>query len=435
MIRSHPSALLAVAVVLALSLLPGCSLIRAAEGAPATYDGPGEPNLTAERVWGAPRVVENEAIALLDDAVILSDEKRSAFMIGEDGKERWQLPRQLKLTDEIEAAMIGGFGTNADGRSDVVVGTYRWDSCEADLNECYEQDKIPSPEYGVAAFSTADGSFQWSTVLVPSERHEPGEPPKTTGFGWSATVVTESAVLTEISPDIKAPREEIRTIALDPRTGAELWSLTGVQVDGASGDRLIGGAIRPGSGDLSDYEAYPVVLEARTGREIWRGTEVGLWHGPGGWNLRLTAGGYAAVLPIRKDRSAAPSPRAIVVDLTTGDTHPVHHGGAVGRDASGPFYAWIKIDNDRTVVVSSAMPPDTPRAGSEDIGPSRFMGTVGGYLWAHTGPDDEPATTALDRTGAQRLEPVPGLPEAVNENWLITKVSKPDRFTAYRLSS
>ncbi len=127
----------------------------------------------------------------------------------------------------------------ADRAGTVIAGDYTRDWCQANLNKCYSQDQIVSPEYGVARFSTIDGSPIWSTVLVPSVRHEPAESPEFAHV--SVALTTESTVLVTVASEEtdRAPAA-VGTVALDASDGKKLWTVSGIEAVGSSGDKILG---------------------------------------------------------------------------------------------------------------------------------------------------------------------------------------------------
>jgi outer membrane protein assembly factor BamB len=432
----------------AVSLLVGCSLIggpggrpvfpgsRPSATGPQQYDGPEAPPLRADRLWqSATKDHRARVIALRQDGIILTDAKRSAFALDLAGRQRWALPDPLRLTSKItDADLISPFGRSLDGTSNkIIAAAYKWDSCEADLNECYERDKVPTPERGIVAVSALDGKPVWTTVLEPSTWYEPGADgsPSSPMKTYLVPVVSESAVLVEVRPsDSDAPVEETTTIALDPETGEQLWSKPGLVIDWAGGDRVLGQLVRVGSGGILDYDGYPVVLDARTGHEIWRGSELGSWSITAGMGVVQDTYGYGMVTrQISDDETAPPNREAQVVELRTGTSHPVdHQGRAVGRDANGPFLSWIMSGDGRFHLLSQSLPAGPTQSGAlppEVIAP---VAAAGSYLWSVG------MVAAFDRTGAKRLDAVPGVLAAVDERWLVTR-SESLQLNVYRLSS
>ncbi len=430
--RRRP-ALCGAALGIILTLLTGCSLLTAPkQQGPAIHAGPSEPKLGADVVWGPEGDHTMDVVALLDDGVILADAERPAFLVGADGRERWRLPQQVKVSDEATAATVFlGAQVVPERSGSVIAGSYSWDWCEANLNECYQDGKTDSPEYGVAGISTIDGKPLWSTVLVEPVRHAPSNPPRIPQV--RVEVAAESAIVATLTTKgADGKPAEVSAIGLDPATGKQRWSLDDFRPERASGDKIFGRVLQPGERDPLSRDAYPVVLDARTGREVWRGSTLGSWQLPGTlWEVPVAAEGFGIVYPAK--RLSTSEPAATVIDFATGATYPFGRIGVMGRDSGGPFYAWAGFDGDEGRVHSQALSPDEAREGPEPTPSMIIYGVVDGYLWATTKDPDEPTTTAAyDRTGGRRLDPVPGQLKAFDQDWLV--VEDDDGLTIRRLS-
>lgn len=401
---------------------------------PPEGDGPGAPELRTEEVWkSAAEDHRAGVIALLQDGVVLSDKKRFAFGLGSDGKQRWAVKDPIRLSDRItDADTISGFARSLDAATNkIIVVAYQWDSCEADRNRCYRQDKQPTPERGIAAFSVLDGKPVWTRVTERQRLVEPGgEDPDDPGKRYLPQVVSDSAVLVEVKPDDSdsdLPVEKTTTIALDPATGKQLWSKPRFVVDWASGDRVLGRDVRPGSGGLLDYDGHPVVLDARTGAELWRGQDLGDWQVRAGLGLIQNAYGYGLVTPVPPEEGSERRAEGQLVDLATGTARPTERQtAAVGRDAEGPFLAWWHVRGSEFLLSSRGLPDGPVREVRMDQLPAGPVGS-GGYLWSAG------EVMALDRSGSTRLQKLPGgVLAAVDERWLVIK--KDSQLVVYRLT-
>ncbi len=432
----HRPALCGVVLGLILGLLPGCGFFTPPDRSPVPYDGPTEPEVKAERIFGPVREYHLDVVALLNDGVVISHQRSPGFLIGTDGRERWRLPEKVKLSDRVTAASLQlGGQIVAENPGSVIAGAYTWNWCEAHPGKCYRDHNF-TVEYGVTGLSATDGKPIWSTVFTPSERGEPDRAEKRRGSKGAphVEVSAAAAILASVSTfDAVGSRTQVEAVALDPATGAKLWSRFGFDAERAAGELIFGRLLEPGSGDPAYWNGYPVVLEARTGREVWRGADLGTWQQPGGPNAAPVApAGYGVVYP--PNSGSAPDHRAVVVEPATGTTFPFDGRGVVGRDATGLYYAWVAGDGYDDQSLSRPLGAGKPQAGPEQVDSTGIEAAVDGLLWADArGAGQSIATVAFDRSGARRAAVLPGNLEAVGENLLVLYDTVELRLTVYRL--
>lgn len=432
---------LAVAVVTALAALAGCSSILLPGAAPSSrapelteYEGPAQSDLRATPIAPSHGTSLPEVVALTRDGVVIADRGRPATLLDADGQVRWTLPGTLRLPGRTEEARIGHLAPTVDAAAgEVIAADTVANPCEANPLGCDGQNNVARQEYGIAAFATATGAVLWSKVLIPPGGLDPStaQPGR---FSWGVTLVSASVVVAHVQ--LGEDRDQRKTLGFDPASGEQLWELDGYEVvwaGGAGGDRLLGLEIRPGSGGSFDYEGHPVVLDARTGAVTWRWDHVGRW-GPFAGALVGDTDRYGFVALKRAETGDQRDvPKYAVVDLAAGTAAPIEKAGVVGEDRGGPFYAWAGSRGEETWVMSTGLPPGRPGIGRERTGLSSLSAAVGGHLWMFD--EASRSTIAYDRTGARRSQPLPGRLVAVNENWVVTRLTDVNRLGIYRLSS
>ncbi|MFC7620594.1 hypothetical protein [Microlunatus sp. GCM10028923] len=425
----------AVAVVVALAVLAGCSSIPRPAGSPSRapelgeYEGPAQPDLSAVPVGPSRGTSQTEVVGLTRDGVVITDPGSPASLLDADGQVRWSLPRNLRLPGRPGEAMINGAGPIVDtDAGDVIAAASAASACDGELGDCTEQ---AWQEYGIAAFSAANGALLWSKVLIPAERSDPPSDPGR--VSWGVTLVSAAVVVAYVQ--VGESRDRRTTFGFDPHSGDQLWKLEGVEVEwagGDGGDRLLGLEVRPGSGGAFDHEGHPVVLDARTGAVTWRWEHLGRW-GPVAGALVGDTDRYGIVelRSAEADRQQNVSKFA-VVDLPAGVAAPIDKAGVVGEDEGGPFYAWVGSRGDEGWVMSAGLPPGPPGIGRERTGLATLSSAVGGHLWMFE--EVSRSTVAYDRTGARRSKELPGRLVAVSEDWVVTRLEDEGSLGIYRLT-
>lgn len=365
-----------------------------------TKPAPVAPKLDAELVAEGFAEDEDKPIAVTESGVVFAGPDKGAYLIGADGTQQWRVPRQLDLGDADEPRtiehMAGSFG---EGPADLIAADYRCDAV----------DCIGENEYGVAGFSTEDGSIQWSRSISAD---------------WPIAVadVTDDAVIVELWA---SDSEDRAILALDADSGDQLWRLSGHAASWVSGDHLL--AQRVDGRDLADWT--PVVVDLESGEVELTSKHRGRWRRPEVHLLQ--AADELAAIDVQADAGDTSSPHTVLVDLATKRRYELTDGfqarGTLGRDSDGAYFAW---PGDETgTVLSSGLPIGAPTVGeSADL--DRFgnlRAATGRYLWL----DSDSGTTAIDRTGARRLDPVEGTVTAVTGKWLVTET---DGLNLYRLT-
>lgn len=443
MTRRGASILFGIAFGTTMSLLTACSLLPSMNAPPA-YDGPTEPMLRAEKVWVTPE--DDDAgrstvpIALLPDLVVLHNLLKPAFAVDRTGRVRWQVPNSFALRQAEHVNLTSSIGRTVSNRPDTMIAAgYTNDRCWAQYRECDSQAGV---EYGVVALSVADGKPRWATVLDRPGKHPVDSKDDPT---IEIAVSSDEAVMVQFSHDEKARPVEMTAIALDPRTGKKLWTRDKTEISWAQGDRVLAQVPGPSGGRTG---TIPVLLDARTGAELWRGTEPGSRWSTGAVihtfdDVGFSYGGndcygYGLVVPADADplSSAGPS-HETAIELATGAAFaldPAADEAVVGRAADGPFVAWHS--SRKPWLMSDLLPPRELTHG-ELSGQPIIEAAVDGDLWVwnEDGGGSRATTEAVDRTGARRLEPVPGIPSGVNRDWLVIYESDSVRTTIYRLVS
>lgn len=413
-----------------LLLLPGCALLGPGaepEPEPEHYSGPTAAELTVERVWQA---AEDDpwqsVIGLYPDRAVVSDGDRPALAVGVDGREIWDLARPVRFPDRDTEIDLGTFGPSVDGAENpVIAAPYLWDLCGpngAEAKRCYAEDRFLTREAGIAAFSVENGELLWTTVLEEAAPYRPDERPEPSPYRYRVVSVSRAAVLVERYREDNSPLETV-TSALDPRDGSELWSRRGIGADGALGDRVLAVAAGPASADDESiaFAGTPLILDARSGTEVWRGTDPGRWRYDLATDRTAAAYDYAAFHP-KSDLTNREIPTPQIVNLRTGQAGPASPGAVIGRDESGPFLAWTEAGFDTAVLTTRGLPDGRPVVGEHEQGHrTTVIAAAGDQLWVIDLEDQErPAVMAVDRTGAPRSERVAGSLRAAGEGWLVT---------------
>lgn len=366
-----------------------------------TKKAPAAPKLDAELVADGFAAADDKPIAVTESGVVFAGPDKIAYLMGADGTQQWRLPRQLTLGDADEPRTIdhvaGSFG---EGPADLIAADYRCDAV----------DCIGENEYGVAGFSTEDGDLQWSRSISGDE-------------GPIAVAdVTEDAVIVEL----RTSDEEQRAItALDADSGDRLWTLSGYAASWVSGDHVL--AQRVNGPDLEDWT--PVVVDLESGEVVLTSEHRGTWRRPE-VDLYESAEDLAAIA-VRPGAGDTTSPHTVLVDLARERQYELTDGfqalGSLGRDSDGAYFAWPGQESG--TVLSSGLPIRAPKVGeSADLDQfGNLRAATGRYLWL----DSDTSTTAIDRTGARRLDPVEGTVRAVTGDWLVTET---DGLNVYRLT-
>lgn len=411
------------AILLLLLAVAGCTPTPPPATPPQHYAGPAEPELEAEAVWSSGKDSGLRPIALLERGVVLGGTDGSALLIDAAGEVGWRVPGRYELPGRGQVSLYGPSGS-AGGA--VIVARYMWVWCHHNTEACRVKGRVRGEEFGLAAFSATDGRLLWSKPLVPSTPQDPEADERPTSVRLGETVVAGSVIMSQLVPQREGhDTGMVTSVALDPRTGRELWTQDGLVVDSATGDRVAGRRVNGSWSDPSLLDGRPVVLEAVTGREVWRGTEVGWWDDVPK-NQTVQAGtGYGVVRPGSPGDSQDPS---FAVELAGGGTYPIRADAQLGVAADGPYQVWTEAASDRPW--SAGLESGEPRLGAEPVESLWLLKAVGGYLWGMTGVKQ--AIVAHDRTGGRRLEPLPGKPTAIDANWLVT--ADHDGATVYRLT-
>lgn len=113
---------------------------------------------------------------------------------------------------------------------------------------------------------------------------------------------------------------------------------------------------------------------------------------------------------------------------------PLNLTGGVDGALLGRFGPSVEASAGEVIAASyswDSCDADPNACHAEDSVPSP-AGSVGGHLWTYE--DASRSTIAYDRTGARRSKPLPGLPVAVNEDWLVTRLVEEHSVGVYRLT-
>jgi hypothetical protein len=398
--------------------------------------GKAAPPLKLDKTWEEPLVTPGEALPgrgrIVGDTVVLADgsgtgKVRLVCFGAADGVRRWTL-------DGSKPTMLPGIGTGWLS----IVGPARYFSPITIQNPGvrpagqilpipYAAAQQGATTSGVIGLDVKTGEPAWAFAATPSA----------TTDRTMVTAVAESVVLATVSAPYGPyfPVKSPTTIALDAKTGTELWRADGVT--GLSGD---GNSVVVVRRKANSKAWLPEVRDARTGQPRWSGTNA--LGGP--YEHEATAADFVLLNPgsERGVYELVQLSNGHPIKLADKDTSPT----VVGTQPpllvwdSGPAW-WAKGPNG---FVTQALPKGSAAKGKQRVGSLEFTAALGDgpYIWGElqgkqSSKEEEvikyAGTVALDRTGAICSPPMKdGAAIAdVTGDWLLLGLK--DRLAVHRI--
>ncbi len=410
---------------LAVSLaLTGCALLSN----DPEYEGPPAPDLRLEKIWDSTSSgIEHVSYALpLGETVIMTEiaagsDKRAGrtdqtlfALDARTGDVRWKVDNETPLAPVIARTGLTKARPDLEYWYD---RQSRGGEAKAALDPAgglvavpYSQSSKDAPAEGytdgwaIVGLDLADGRPRWAYTAIPQLPHD--DPAARAGTTPKVIAVTSAAVVINIEAtdggfaDPDGTGKPATTIALDPQTGAVLWSAEDTLTFGAVADSIIArsrAGLPPAT--ANDQAGLPIVLEARTGKPRWTGTEPAY---------------IAAVCDSHAVFLAEGSGYKTVELRTLATTETKARSRLVCGDG---LLAWLTDDDLRTRVIST----ERTERGAIALDPGSALhievdlrAAVDGYLWGvewyGLSPSEHPdkwITFAMDRTGSKRAR-LPG---------------------------
>ena len=437
--RRKRGALVAACLLLALA---GCSTSVGGVAAPAVTLSPVVPlKVEGQPAWGAEQVGVPGLQAVqfgTDIAVVMGSAtwpSTDAAIAGVDlatGTVRWSYADYAELVGGDGAGYVGGtvawgnlariVSVGGDSADQLVVVTYLTTTCTDASGFCPSSGSDVTDAYGIAALTPTDGSVRWKAPMVPAVPGDSPEADKTRG--QRAVLVDADAagvlVLVGDGTDIDSPSatgaETVRTVLLDPATGAVRW-----EAPGARGSRLIGdqvlAAVANGGPTIKDLGA----LDARTGALRWAVTA----SFP---NDRVAAAaGDTAILLVTHDTARALQPLDLSDGSPVGDAVPVTFTGTCLDDRT-TLIACGPADDERMLVWTGTPGPPTSSAfGLPDA--SQLQLVTADHVFAGDGDSSQAFTVDGQAAG----DPLPGRTVAMDDRYLAIETTPGGGWAVYRL--
>ncbi|OYO05874.1 hypothetical protein CGZ97_04085 [Enemella evansiae] len=393
---------------------------------PPVYRGPELPRLITEEIPVDPnlavRSVDRPVTRLNENTLVLGAGGAFSVIDLRTGAEQWNgrdLPETFTLPEigRVSLFTTDGWAT-ADDRGGLLVEQYYQDPCPGDAG-CTADRATLTEGKGLLAFSAVDRRLLWSApVLPPVPRDSVGAKgrnnifPSIVGASRDVVVVNiggDPPHGTGYGPTDGTPRV---TMGFDPATGEKLWEIPGVLTQKLVDGLALGVATPDDGGTLPT----PLALDARTGRERWRLSEPGRWQD--------AAAGIA--LLDRADRNLTNPLQPRLVALPGGELGPElgqRSFVGLGTDLDGiPFASWVSNapTGSTYALWSQRLSDPQPLHGPGQLDDLRFVhGVTNGYLWVGAG-SRETRVTALDRSGTERSDALPGFPRYIDNDIVVT---------------
>lgn len=376
--------------------------------------------LKLEKVWQERLVTPWEAlpgrVRLVGDSVVVvdgtgSENARVCCFNAADGAKQWVIdgkePLSVPELGVVRVCVVGP-GFLGDSRTLVQRPAVRTAGDVLPVSVASAAKGVTTS--GVVGIDVRTGDPVWGfrAVAAPSTDRT------------MVTAVAESVVLATVSapfgPSWPDNTHSPTTIALDAKTGAELWREA--DVVGVSGD---GNSVVVGKRTTADW--LMEVRDARTGKPRWTGT-------------RPTGGPYDHIGTAADHTVLRPGNRTDVDVIRLSDGKPLdftadNPPNVVANDPpllvwdSGPAW-WAKGPNG---FVTQALPKGSPTKGKHRPKGLEFMASygVGPYIWGNYLTTQESqendylaGTIAVDRTGAPCSPNLnAGFLADVSEKWLV----------------
>ncbi|MEU0090765.1 PQQ-binding-like beta-propeller repeat protein [Kribbella sp. NPDC006257] len=384
--------------------------------------GEGARPLKLEKTWQEPLVTPGEAMPgrarIVGDSVVLADgsgtgKVRLVCFGAADGVRRWTLDGSKPLT-------LPGIGNGwlsivgpAQYFSPITIQNPGLQLVGNVIPISYATAQKGATTSGIIGVDARTGAPAWRFSAAPTA----------TTDRTMVTAVAASVVLATVSAPYGPhwPATSPTTIAIDAKTGTELWRATGLTGLSGDGESVV---VARRTGNSAAW--LPEVLDARTGKARWTGANA--LGGP--YGHKQTASDFVLLSPgNRQDYE--------LVRLSTGDQLDVPETSAtpvlVGTEP--PLLAWdsgmawwAKGPNG---FVTQTLPKGRAAKGKHRPGSLTFRPAlgIGPYLWGELqtkqGSKKEDAkfigTVAVDRTGALCSPPMrDGAAIAdVSDQWLL----------------
>jgi hypothetical protein len=377
--------------------------------------------LKLEKVWQEPVVTPSEGmlgrVRLVGDTVVVVDgtgteNARVCCFSAADGAKKWVIdgkqPMSVPALGDVWVCVVGaGFL----GYSSKLIQRPAVRAAGDVLPVSVASAPSGTTTSGVVGVDVRTGDPVWGFRAVATPSNE----------RTMVTAVAESVVLATVSapfgPGWPNAAQSPTTIALDVKTGAELWR--DANVVGVSGDGNSVVVVKRTGGAW-----HMEVRDARTGKARWTGTH----QSRGPWEHQGTAGDHTVLQ--HADRTDVD-----VVRLSDGKPLPFDLDNVPQVVASDPPLLvwdggvawWAKGPNG---FVTQTLPEGSPTKGKHRPKGLEFAATLGAgpYIWGvlrdtqQTDKNDYylVGTLAVDRTGAPCSPSLPGVALAdVSENTLV----------------
>ena len=439
--RRKRGALFAVAASLLLALA-GCSTSVGGAAAPAVTLSPVIPlKLEAQPAWGAEQVGVPGLQAVqfgTDTAVVMGSAtwpSTDAAIAGVDldtGTVRWSYADYAELAGGDGAGYVGGtavwgnlariVSVGGDPADQIVVVTYLTTTCTDASGFCAPSGADVTDEYGIAALNPADGSVRWKAPIVPAVPGDSPEADKTRGQRAVLVDADSDGVLVLVGggTDIDSPSttaaEAVRTVLLDPASGAVRWEAPGTRGTRLIGDQVLA-AVANGGPTIKDLGA----LDVRTGALRWAVAA----SFPS--DVVSAAAGDTGILLVTHDTAPALQPIDLSDGSSVGDAVPVTFTGTCLDDAT-TLIACGPADDERILVwTGTPGPPTTSAFGLPDA--SQLQLVTADYVFAGDGESSQAFTV----DGRAASDPLPGRTVAMDDRYLAIETTPGGGWAVYRL--
>ncbi|WP_375001799.1 hypothetical protein [Aeromicrobium sp. CTD01-1L150] len=317
----------------------------------------------------------------------------------------------------VETIGAGAAVAGAAGEEVVLVGYY--------VPDCLTEPCPPagrqSSERGVLGLDLRTGEIRWTYPAVPSVDKD-GEPDRHEALRYRTLRIAggpQGGPLVAVGPfegsgeRIDDP-EAYHSVELDPGTGDEVWSATGVIARLMLDDRVIGVSPLPlpaeSSGRPSNLGA-PVAVDRRTGQELWRhvSDRQARLAGTGQGQLILTHLDDERIVEVIDGSDGSLTRR---IDGAWGDPPP----GAVDPESGLLVYR----DPDEPGRLFSLLPDEeeVPARSGAAVDCSGAKRVWQGYIQCLD--QAELTTTVYDRSGTAVSEVLPGLVVALSDDYYVS---------------
>jgi hypothetical protein len=393
--------------------------------------GDGAPPLKLEKTWQEPLVTPGEAMPgrarIVGDSVVLADgsgtgKVRLVCFGAADGVRRWTLDGSKPIANDW-LSIVGP----AQYFSPITIQNPGIRLAGSVIPIPYATAQKGATTSGLIGVDAQTGEPVWSFAAAPSPTFD----------RTMVTAVAASVVLATVSAPYGPhwPVTSPTTIAVDAKTGTELWRATGVTGLAGAGDSVV---VARRTGNSATW--LPEVRDARTGKARWTGASaIG-----GTYDYEATAADFVLLNPGNSRGHYE------LVRLSTGDQLdlPETSESLVLLGTEPPVLAWDSgmswFAKGPNGFVTQTLPKGRAAKGKQRPGSLTFKPAlgIGPYLWGElqskvgSKRDDIKftGTVALDRTGALCSPPMrDGAAIAdVSQQWLVLGLK--DHLAVHRIS-